>query len=259
MHMRPGAVGGSSRLLRFVDVHEQYGRHVIDEMLARLPGVHLACDLGVGQGQDLRLVSGRFPAARLIGIDCVETNRQLLRQHGIELRVFNLERGVFPFDDASVDLFIANQLFEHVKELFWVSHQVALKLRVGGHIIIGVPNIGALHNRLTFLCGMQPSQMKSYSAHVRGFTAYELPRFFSVCCPGGFQCALWRGAQFYPFPRSAARVLARLFPSLAHSTFYLMRKTALYDGEFLKHPIEAGLETPFFLGEVEAAWPTARP
>jgi len=254
--MRPGAVGGSSRLLRFVDVHEQYGRHIIEEMLARLPGVDLACDLGVGQGHDLRLVRGRFPTARLFGIDYVETHRQLLQQHGIELRVCDLERAAFPFDDASVDLFIANQVLEHVKELFWISHQIALKLCLGGHLIIGVPNIGALHNRLTFLWGRQPSQMKSYSAHVRGFTASELPRFFSVCFPGGFHCTLWRGAQFYPFPRALARVCARLFPALAHSTFYLLQKTAPYDGEFLKHPLEAGLETPFFRGQAE---PPAHP
>ena len=246
--MRPGAVGGSSCLLRFVDVHEQYGRHVIEEMLARLPAVHLACDLGVGYGHDLGLVRQRFPTARLIGIDYIETQKPLLQQDGIELQVFDLEREAFPVDDESVDLFIANQVLEHVKELFWISHQIALKLRLGGHIIIGVPNIGALHNRLTFLCGMQPSQMKSYSAHVRGFTAYEIPRFFSVCFPGGFQCVLWRGAQFYPFPRLMARALARLLPSLAHSTFYLMQKTAPYSGEFLKHPVEARLATPFFLG-----------
>jgi hypothetical protein len=48
--MRPGAVGGSSFLLRFVEVNEQYGRHVIEEMLARLSSVQLACDLGVGLG-----------------------------------------------------------------------------------------------------------------------------------------------------------------------------------------------------------------
>jgi SAM-dependent methyltransferase len=220
-------------------------------MLARISVVHLACDLGVGRGHDLRLVSKRFPKARLTGIDCIETHRHHLQQHGIALQVFNLERDDFPFDDESVDLFVANQVFEHVKELFWVCHQIARKLRPGGYIIIGVPNISALHNRLTFLFGMQPSQMKSCSAHVRGFTVHEIPRFFSVCCPGRFQCVLWRGAQFYPFPRPLARLLARLFPSLAHSTFYLMRKTAPYSGEFLKHPVKTELETPFYLGEKE--------
>jgi len=65
MTMRPGSIGGSSFLLRFVEVNEQYGRHVIEEMLARLSSVQLACDLGVGLGHDLGLVRRRFPEARL--------------------------------------------------------------------------------------------------------------------------------------------------------------------------------------------------
>jgi SAM-dependent methyltransferase len=248
MTTRPGAVGGSSALLRFVDLREQYGRHIIEEMLARLSGVHVVCDLGVSLGQDLDCVRKRFPEAHLVGIDYVATHQQRLADQGIVLRLLDLERAALPFDDESVDLFIANQIFEHIKELFWLNHQIARTLRVGGAIIIGVPNIGALHNRLTFLFGQQPSQMKAYSAHIRGFTAHEIPRFFSLCWPDGFHLELLRGAQFYPFPPPIARVLARWWPSLAHSTFYLMRKTSPYRGEFLRHPVEAGLETPFFLG-----------
>jgi hypothetical protein len=249
MTMRPGSIGGSSSLLRFVDVNEQYGRHVIEEMLSRLSSVQLACDLGVGPGHDLGLVRKRFPGARLVGIDYIETYQPILQQHGIELHCLDLEREELPMADDSVDLFIANQVLEHVKELFWISHQVSLKLRLGGSLIIGVPNICAFHNRLAFLCGMQPSQMRSYSAHIRGFAPKELPRFFSVCFPGGFQLELFRGAQFYPFPKPMARVLSRLFPGLAHSTFYLMKKTSHYRGEFLSHPVEAQLATPFFLGK----------
>ena len=36
---------------------------------------------------------------------------------------------------------------------------------------------------------------------------------------------------------------------LVHSTFYLMKKTSHYRGEFLSHPVEAQLATPFFLGK----------
>ncbi|MFH1679017.1 MAG: methyltransferase domain-containing protein [Candidatus Eisenbacteria bacterium] len=249
MNTRPGAVSAASFLLRFVDVSEQYGHHLVDEMVARLSSVELACDIGIGAGTDLEIVKKRFPGARLVGIDCVDTHRRLLRQNGCELEILDIERESLPLEDESVDLFIANQVLEHVKELFWVSHQICLKLRLGGHLIIGVPNICALHNRLTFLCGMQPCQMKSYSAHVRGFAPREIPRFLSVCFPGGLRLESFRGAQFYPFPKPIARVLARLFPSLAHVSFYLLKKVSPYSGEFLRHPAEARLETPFVLSE----------
>lgn len=243
-----GSVGASSSLLRWVDVDEQYGRHVVAEMVGRLDTVRLAGDLGVGQGHDLTLVAERFPSARLVGIDCSEALRNELSRLGVELECLDLERDSLPFGDESVDLLIANQVLEHVKELFWLAHEVARALRVGGSVIIGVPNICALHNRLAFLFGLQPSQMKSYSAHVRGFGPREIPRFFSVCFPGGFRLELYRGPQFYPFSKPVARLLSRLFPGLSHSSFYLMRKDRPYRSEFLEHPVEARLETPFFVG-----------
>src|SRR5439155_334197 len=113
MTMRPGSVGGSSCLLRFVDVNEQYGRHVIEEMLTRLSSVQLACDLGVGPGHDLGLVRKHFPGAHLIGIDYIETYQRILQRHGIKLHCFDLERDELPMADDSVDLFIANLVLAH--------------------------------------------------------------------------------------------------------------------------------------------------
>ena len=247
--MRPGAVGGTSPLLRYADMGEGYGRHIIQEMVARLCPVELACDIGAGPGEDLAIVRGRFPGARLVAFDCTDRYGQILKEAGCESQVLDVERHQFPLEDDTVDLFIANQVLEHVKELFWVWHQICSKLHIGGHVIVGVPNICALPNRITFLFGKQPCQMKSYSAHVRGFAPGEIPRFLSVCFPGGFHLELFRGAQFYPFPRGIARVFARLFPRFAHVNFYLLRKVRGYSGEFLSHPAEAHLETPFVFGE----------
>jgi len=253
--MVKGAAGGRASILRLVDVQEQYGRHILADMLAGLPPLHACCDLGVGRGQDLQLVRARFPLAHLAGIDCTERHRALLAQAEIQLHVLNLEQDVLPFPDESVDFFIANQVYEHLKEIFWVSHQVSQKLKTSGYLFIGVPNIHALHNRLLFNFGMQPSQMKSYSAHVRGFGAREIPQFLDACFPGGYRLVRVGGAQFYPFPKRLARILCKCFPSLAHSMFFLFQKIRPYAGEFVQHPIKAHLESNFYLG----AAPTGDP
>ncbi len=246
--MIPGARGGESRWLRFVDVREQYGRHVVDDLVRRLPPIRVACDVGTGGGDDLLTVRRYHPAASLVGIDCDDRNRDVLATRGIELHVADLERDSLPMGDEGADLIIANQVFEHVKELFWITHQLSAALKVGGHLLIGIPNLGSLHNRILFALGGQPTQLKSYSAHVRGFVPREIPRFLEVCFPGGYRLERLAGAQFYPFPRPAARLLARAFPSLAFSVFYLLRKQRPYAGEILRHPVEAGLETNFYLG-----------
>jgi len=244
-----GSVGATSNLLRFVDGREQYGRHVVSEFSSTLRNVRTVCDIGVGMGVDLGAVQEHFPDAEYFGIDFSAAHEAELAAHRIALQVLDLESDELGFDDESVDVFIANQVYEHLKEIFWVSHQLSKKLKVGGAIILGVPNICALHNRVLFNLGFQPSQMKSYSAHVRGFAPREIPKFFEVCFPGGYELVRFAGAQFYPFARPVSRVLSKVFPSLADSVFYLFVKKKQYQGEFIEHPVRAQLETNFHIGQ----------
>ncbi len=243
-----GSSGGSSKLLSCVDQQEQYGRHIIDHILTSLGKIETACDLGVGQGEDLEIVRKYFPSAKLFGIDFSNKNQNLLKEKHIELKTLDLEKEHLDFDNQSIDLFIANQVYEHLKEIFWVSHQISRCLKVGGYVLIGVPNICAFHNRMLFNFGFQPSQMKSYSAHIRGFGPREIPKFFHVCFPKGFTLVRFAGAQFYPFPKRIARILCKIFPSYAHTVFFLMQKCTAYTDEFIHYPIQASLETNFYTG-----------
>ena len=222
-----GSRGGLSPLLSWVNMEEQYGPHIVEAMVKSIhPSSQITrvCDIGVGKGRDLGIVQKRYPQAKLFGIDFLSTNASLLKDLGIEFQSLNVERDEFPYSPESIDLFIANQIYEHLKEIFWVSHQIAKTLRIGGYYIIGAPNICAFHNRVLFNFGAQPSQMKSYSAHVRGFSPKEIPRFFELCFPGGFEIVKFAGAQFYPFPKFIARILCFLFPSFAHSVFFSSAK-----------------------------------
>jgi hypothetical protein len=221
---------------------------LIRDFAESLTDVRVACDLGVGRGNDLRVVRDLFPSATCCGVDFADMNAALLEQQGVQLSILDLERDRLPFSDGAVDLVIANQVYEHLKEIFWVSHEVTRILPVGGHIIVGIPNISALPNRVLFAFGRQPSQIKNDSAHLRGFTPGELPRFFEACFPGGYKVRRFAGAQFYPFPRVMARGLCRAFPGLSHSVFYLFQKQRAYEGEFLDYPVRQQLETKFFLG-----------
>lgn len=153
-----------------------------------------------------------------------------------------------PFEDESVDLVIANQVFEHVKELYWIVDQIARILTVGGQLIVGLPNICSLTSRLLVLAGRQPSQMRAFSGHVRGFGPSEFPAFLDVCFPGGFRVDEHAGAQFYPFPPSLARLLCRVRPSMAHVTMLRLSKLKPYGHEILQHPDRARLESNFYVG-----------
>jgi SAM-dependent methyltransferase len=242
----PGSAGGQHLLARWSDQSEMYGAHVVDAFCRQLTGVHRGVDLGAGQGRDLGILKSIHPAAEAWGVECSPS--PALKAVADHLLTLDLEREALPFEGESVDLVIANQLLEHTKEIFWIFHEISRVLKVGGHLIIGVPNVTSFHNRLLLLLGHHPTQWKSYSAHVRIFSKADTLKLLSVCFPQGYDLVDFRGSQFYPFPPKVARVACRVMPTAAFSIFFLLKKCRPYGRGFLDHPPQAGLETNFYLG-----------
>jgi len=231
-----------------IDRDLNFGREIVARFAADCGDVRHALDLGAGRGTDLEAVRRAHPKACLSAVEVHAPNVRHLTERGITVHQIDLERQALPIDDASVDLVIANQFLEHVKELFWIMHETTRTLRVGGHLIIGVPNLGSLHNRLLLLLGRQPTSIRVASAHVRAFTAPGVLAFLSDCFPSGYALRKRRGANFYPLPPLLARPAARCLPGMAWGTFLLLRKERGYAEEFIRFPQEAGLETNYFRG-----------
>ncbi len=246
MTYSPGERGGDHPLARLVDNGETYGPHVIASFFASIAPYDSVLDVGAGGGRDLGIAKSYCASSKLIAVDAHPS--QGLRQVATSVEVIDIEHDRLPPSDESLDVVMANQVLEHTKEIFWVIHEMTRTLKVGGHMIIGVPNVASMHNRFLLFFGRHPTQHKLYSAHVRPFSRHDTEKFFEVCWPGGFKVVKFAGSQFYPFPRMIARPFANLFPGAAFSIFWLLRKTRSYSGEFLQHPAKAQLETPFYLG-----------
>ena len=208
-----------------------------------LSGLNLVADLGAGSGRDLGIVRRLHPQAKLIAIETGTEYAKGLEGKADEVHVANIERDCLPLKNGQADLIMANQVLEHTKEVFWIFHEVFRSLKVGGHFLFGVPNVCSLHNRLLMLAGKQPTQHKLCSAHVRPFSKADTLAFLNACVGDGYELAAFRGAQFYPFPARMSRLLANALPTFAFTIFFLIRKTAEYDGGFATYPARAGLET----------------
>jgi SAM-dependent methyltransferase len=205
-------------------------------------------DLGCGAGEDVSVVGRNNPGCRCIGIDFNSKNRETLAHRGIELLEVNIENQVLPLESETVDLIIANQVLEHIKEVYWVNHEIFRTLKVGGHFYLGVPNVLSLHNRLLGIFGVHPTCAKMISAHVRAFSKRDLRFFYKEVAQGFTAIEGFYGSQFYPFPKLLARPLATLFPSFAVTIFFLIRKIAGYRGEFLKWLSQAPMDTNYYSG-----------
>ncbi len=228
-----------------------YGREHIERFCKKARPYRSVLDIGAGSGHDLAIARRVSPRAALHAIEVDSGNAGSLRAQGIDVYEIDVEREAIPTGNGSIDLVILNQVLEHLKEVYWVFHQVTRVLPVGGKLVLGVPNLASLHNRILLSLGLQPTGIKMNSAHVRGFTRGTILEFLEEVYPGGYRLRDFRGANFYPFPPALARPLAALFPSLAWGMFLYFEKTRPYDREFLDAPVIQELETHYYLGKHE--------
>lgn len=231
-----------------IDRTLNYGRHHFERFLRSAAPYRKVLDIGAGHGHDLLTARSVHPDAWLLGIEPYAPYVSELESKGIEVHSLNIERDWFPFSEGELDVVIANQILEHTKEVFWILDQISRVLKQGGHLLIGVPNLAALHNRILLALGMQPSSLKNNSAHVRGFTKGDLIRLLDSGFPGGYRLRGFGGSNFYPFPPPIARPLAAVMPSMAWGIFFHFRKSKPYELSYLCYPAQEQLETNFYIG-----------
>lgn len=239
-----------------VDRYLNYGRENIAVFLKQVTPFRNIVDLGAGWGFDLAIAAEVCPSAKRYAIETYPPYIEKLKETN-EVLSLNLEKDPLPLEDESLDVVMSNQVLEHVKEIFWILHEASRVLRVGGHLIVGVPNLASYHNRLLLLLGMQPTVIQNHSAHLRGYTKHDILRSFELIFPGGYELKGFRGANFYPLPPMLAKPMAKMLPNGAWGIFLLLEKKRAYNGEFLKHPVEQKLETNFYLGEAQENVPEA--
>lgn len=232
-----------------IDRSLNYGRHHIRRFLEAAKPYERVLDMGAGQGADLDAAAEIVPGCERFALEVYPPYIEILESKGIKTVGFNLERDPFPFDDESLDIIIANQIIEHVKEVFWIFHELSRTLKVGGRLIIGVPNLASLHNRIMLMAGLQPSAITTASAHVRGWTKPDLLKFLNRCFPDGYAVRGFGGGNFYPFPPIIAKPLAATLPNMAWGIFFSLEKVKPYHDEFIRYPQDHMLETPFYIGQ----------
>lgn len=211
------------------DVLRIHGR---DALVRVVRDLHVATvlDLGAGSGSDLAIIHELYPAARRIAVEAHPSHAQRLAASGVEVHALDAERARLPLEDESVDLVIADQFLEHVKEVFWVLHESSRVLRVRGSLVIGVPNLAAAHNRILLFVGRQPTQLRNWSGHVRGYTKRDLIDLIVKPFPGGYRLKEATGEHFWPLPRPLSRLAARVWPGGAGSVVVRFEKTSTYTG-----------------------------
>jgi hypothetical protein len=110
------------RFTNLIDRSLNYGRDQIEKFLNKAIEIKYTkiLDIGAGHGDDL-LISRKYDkTAELYGIELFKPYADELRQKNIMVHSLDIEKDKFPFHNESIDIIIANQILEHVKEIYWI-------------------------------------------------------------------------------------------------------------------------------------------
>lgn len=232
-----------------IDKSINWGRDLIAQFTVDLPNDAKILDIGAGSGSDLLNIHANNPTSHLNGIECYPENQEKLRSEGITVYSLDIEMNRLPFEDESIDLIICNQIFEHLKQIWWVMHEISRILKVNGQLVIGVPNLASFHNRVLLLIGKQPTCIQNDGAHIRGYTKRDLIRFIVDISDNMYKLEQYKGSNFYPFSPFMAKRLAKLFPTMSVGNFYSFRKIKKGLPGYLDFLERNPLETNYFVGK----------
>jgi SAM-dependent methyltransferase len=183
----------------------------------RLTPAATLLDVGCWDGRrtaDYARMAG-IPLGNAAGIEYFKEQAAVARRL-LRCEVLDIEQHAFPFADGSFDLVVCNQVFEHCKNIFKPLSEIRRVLRPGGSLIFSVPNLASLHNRVLLMSGRQPSSIRVFGPHVRGFTHRSVLAMLRL--NGLFRVERVHGVGFYPFPIRVGNAIARRVPGAAHTT-----------------------------------------
>jgi 2-polyprenyl-3-methyl-5-hydroxy-6-metoxy-1,4-benzoquinol methylase len=218
--------GVVKNLFRFCMQTQYEGKRSLDTLMSlieKIPQCDSLLDVGCGDGIRTQIYAKvlEVPLKRIYGIELKEDYIDKAKDH-LKIEKIDLEKDSFPFDDQEIHTVICNQVLEHLKNIFQPLREIDRITKVYGYLIIGIPNLAALHNRLLMLLGRQPICNHISGPHVRSFANHAFQEFLKQ--NQNFTLLSVKGASIYPLPYPFVSIAAKYFPGLAAYTFYLLQK-----------------------------------
>jgi SAM-dependent methyltransferase len=200
-------------------------------------------DVGCWDGGFSQRCGEALGAERILGVEVYEGPAAEAERKGLEIARIDLETERFPWPDASVDVVVCNQVLEHLKNVWLPMTEMHRVLRPGGHAVLSVPNLASLHNRVLLAAGRQPTSIRLFGPHVRGYSFREFRDFVGL--GGAYEVERAITAGFYPLPARWSKPLSSLWPSAGHTTIVLARKADVAPPwlAYISGEVEGGMQT----------------
>jgi ubiquinone/menaquinone biosynthesis C-methylase UbiE len=180
-------------------------------------------DVGCGDGRRTVRIAEHFHIQRnsIHGIDYDDEAIQKCNLF-FDSKKRDLENEKLPFKDCKFDLVICNQVLEHIKNYKHVIAEIIRVTKKEGFILLGIPNLAHLINRIYLLFGIQPLCLRVDSTHVRGFTHKAFLEMIKALKNVKLEGSA--GSTIYPLPYFIAKFLSYYLIGLSGYTCYLLKK-----------------------------------
>lgn len=180
-------------------------------------------DVGCGSGDRTIHIANHFNIdyTQAHGVDFNEQQVEACKKI-FNARIIDLESQNLPYDDNTFDLVNCNQVLEHIRNSETIINEISRVTKVGGYIILGIPNLAHLINRLYLLFGIQPLCIRIGSSHIRGFTHKSFLKMLKML--EGVELMDYKGSLMYPLPFVIAKFLSKYIVGMSGFTCYLLRK-----------------------------------
>lgn len=176
----------------YVRTHEQ--RLAVDlDLLDLIDPARTARGLDVGSVPPVLLAACAEQGRDAAGVD-IDPSRfqQTIDAFGLDVRACNVEMEPLPFDDATFDLVLLNEVFEHLRiDLVFTVGELTRVLAPNGLLCISTPNARSWRGLLNIVCHnrsgwcgaadlyaqWQKLRVLGHMGHVREYTSTEVEAF----------------------------------------------------------------------------------
>lgn len=184
---------------------------------------HNLLDVGFGSG-DRTIRIAKYFRIDMNNVYGIDNNDQQVVSCGntFNAKKIDLEMENIPYQDNTFDIVICNQVLEHLKNYRKVINEMIRITKRSGYIIIGIPNLAHLINRIYLLFGIQPMCIDIDSSHVRAFTHKSFVKKISSI--QNVTLIDYKGSLMYPLPFFIGNQISDYFVGLSGYVCYLLRK-----------------------------------
>jgi trans-aconitate methyltransferase len=140
----------------------------------------LILDVGCGAGDTGRLIKSRYPDTQVVGITCSQKEYEIAKQVLNQCIYANVEVDLFSeLEPESFDVICFCHVLEHLLDPVAVIKKFLPYLKLGGNVIITLPNIANWRSRIKLVLGQFEYTDSGLMdrTHLRFYTFHTAPKY----------------------------------------------------------------------------------